>query len=106
MPDNKRIDEQLGLFEHIRIADGNGTLEPRLERRVATLSRNEEEHTSFELCYVGFKGRTFLALCTLLEERLYRVLTITTEEALNLQTALKDLIDDNSLTITAPITDE
>ena len=55
---------------------------------------------------MGLKGRTFLALCTLFEERLFRILTITTEEALALQDALKALLDDNSITITAPITDE
>jgi hypothetical protein len=106
MAKEKRINEEVGYFDSIRLADGSDTFSPRLEQRIALLSRNEEEHTTFELCYVGLKGRTFLALCTLFEERLFRILTITTEEALALQDALKALLDDNSITITAPITDE
>lgn len=105
MDDNKEV-EQVDLFSGIRLADGSVSFYPRLEQRLALLSRNEEEHTTFELCYVGIKGRTFLALCTLFEERLHRILTITTEEAIALQEALKGLIDDNSITLTAPITDE
>ena len=101
-----RIDDDLGNFSHIRIADGIDSFTPRLVQRVALLSESPEEHTTFELCYVEMKGRTYLAICTLFEERLYRILTITTEEAIALQEALKKIIDANSITLTNQITDE
>lgn len=94
------------MFENIRIADSAGDIEPRLEKRIALLSENEAEHTTFELCYVRIKGVVCLAICTLFEERLFRIITITTEEAVALQEALKHIIDANSITLTDRISDE
>ena len=99
-----KLDEALAS---IRIDNGVGdAFLPILEERVALLSRDEQEHTTFELCYVRVRDKVYLSICTLVEERLNKILIITTEEAIALQEALKELIDANTLKLTAPITDE